>query len=209
MNYGEWTIIGEALPKNNMKRVLAKCSCGKVKEIYYKHIKSGASKSCGHNQKERMRDIGKRNCKYTNSNVSKTRLYQIWSNMKKRCMDKNNQAYSRYGGRGISICSEWLNDFMVFNKWALKNGYRDDLTIDRINVNGNYEPSNCKWSTYKEQANNRRKEITSRYLTYKGKTQTVIEWCKEYNINYSTLSCRINKLKWSDEKALKDFVERK
>lgn len=209
MNYGEWTIIGEALPKNKMKRVLVKCSCGKVKEVYYKHLKSGASKSCGHDKKERMQNIGRKNCKYTDFNVANTRLYRIWSNMKKRCLNKKNQAYFRYGGRGVTICNEWLNDFMNFYKWALNNGYKDNLTIDRIDVNGNYEPYNCRWATYKEQANNRRKEITSRYLTYKEKTQTVTEWCKEYNINYSTLSCRINKLKWNDEKALKDFIERK
>lgn len=128
---------------------------------------------------------------------------------KKRCLIKSCSAYYEYGGRGIKICNEWLNDFMNFYNWAINNGYKEDLTIDRINNNGNYEPQNCRWATPKEQANNRRKEITSRYLTYKDKTQTVKEWCNEYDINYSTLSCRINKLKWSDEKALKDFVERK
>lgn len=127
----------------------------------------------------------------------------------KRCLIKSCSAYYEYGGRGIKICNEWLNDFMNFYNWAINNGYKEDLTIDRINNNGNYEPQNCRWATPKEQANNRRKEITSRYLTYKDKTQTVKEWCNEYDINYSTLSCRINKLKWSDEKALKDFVERK
>ncbi len=209
MKYGEWTIIKEVPKKNNMKRVLARCSCGIEKEVYLKHLKSGASKSCGHNRKEEMREIGKGNCKYTDFNVSNTRLYNIWANMKKRCLTKSCPAYYGYGGRGIKICNEWLNDFMNCYNWAINNGYKEDLTIDRINNNGNYEPQNCRWATPKEQANNRRKEITSRYLTYKDKTQTVKEWCNEYGINYSTLSCRINKLKWSDEKALKDFVERK
>lgn len=208
--YGEWTILGYAPKVNRMKRVKCQCSCGKICERYFKHLKSGASKSCGHqNWKENCRQIGKGNLKYTNFNVADTRLYSTWKNMKKRCYCKNNERYKNYGARGIKICDEWLNDFMSFYNWAINNGYKENLTIDRINNDGNYEPNNCRWATAKQQANNRRKLKTSRYLTYKNKSQTVTEWCKEYNINYSTLSCRINKLKWNDEKALKDFIERK
>jgi hypothetical protein len=82
----------------------------------------------------------------------KTRLYSIYRKMKNRCYNSGSEDYKGYGGRGIIICQEWLNDFRVFHKWALENGYADDLSIDRIDVHGNYTPSNCKWSTPKEQA---------------------------------------------------------
>ena len=89
-------------------------------------------------------------------NDRQTRLYEIWKNMKHRCYNSNNQAYKDYGGRDVRICDEWKDDFITFKKWALSNGYRDSLTIDRINNDGNYKPSNCKWSTVTEQNRNRR-----------------------------------------------------
>lgn len=208
--YGEWTILGYAPKVNRMKRVKCQCSCGKICERYFKHLKNGASKSCGHqNWKENCRQIGKRNLKYTNFNVADTRLYSTWKNMKRRCYDKSNTNFKYYGARGIKVCKEWENDFMNFYNWAISNGYQENLTIDRINVNGNYEPNNCRWATLTEQSNNRRDNKNSKYLTYNGITKTVSQWCKEYNINYSTLSCRVNKLKWTHERALKDFIERK
>lgn len=116
-----------------------------------------------------------------------TRLYRIYSNMKKRCYNSNMINYKNYGGRGIKVCNEWLDNFMTFYDWAMDNGYRDDLTIDRIDINGNYEPANCRWLTYKQQANNRRNNV---YLTYDGKTQTMKEWADELNIPYSRINCR-------------------
>ncbi len=90
------------------------------------------------------------------------RLYRIWRGMKDRCLNKNNKDYMNYGSRDIKVCDEWINNFESFRDWALNNGYKDNLTIDRINVNGNYEPSNCRWITIKEQANNRRASIINR-----------------------------------------------
>lgn len=210
MKYNEWTIIKEVEKKNGMRRVLAKCSCGKEKILYLKHLKSGTSKSCGHAKKEKMSVIGKNNCKYASYNVSNTRLYNIWRLMISRCYNIKNRSYYRYGGRGIKICDEWLNNFINFYNWALNNGYNESLSIDRIDNNGNYLPQNCRWATAKEQANNTRNCKGRRFLTLNGETKSVRDWSKDLNINYSTLSCRINRLGWDDEKALtykkEDFI---
>lgn len=123
--------------------------------------------------------------------------------MKNRCSSVNNHAYERYGGRGIMVCEDWQK-YEPFKKWALDNGYTNELTIDRINVNGNYEPSNCKWSTYSEQNSNMRKTI--RYM-YNGEAHTINEWSKIMGINRSTLSNRIYSFKWPIEKALTEPVK--
>jgi hypothetical protein len=118
--------------------------------------------------------------------------------MKARCYKPTSARYYTHGARGIKVCDEWLS-FEGFIKWALSNGYQENLTIDRINNDGNYEPSNCRWATPKEQANNRR---TNHLLTYKGETHTTKEWSEITGINYCTLIGRINRLGWSTEKTL-------
>lgn len=141
-------------------------------------------------------------CSYVNEpHIEKghTRLYNAWCNMKSRCYNENHHRYRIYGARGIKVCDEWVNNYNNFYKWAIENGYRDNLTIDRIDVNGNYEPSNCRWTTQKEQCNNQRK---NHYLTYKGKTQSMSKWADEIGIKYTTLRARINRSNWSVEKAL-------
>lgn len=130
----------------------------------------------------------------------KSRLYNIYQGMTKRCYYPDNQNYKYYGGRGIVICNEWKSNFSAFKKWALENGYQDNLTIDRINTNGNYEPSNCRWVSMKEQCNNR---TSNHLITYKGKTQNLKQWCEELNLNYGIMESRINRYKWSIEKAFK------
>lgn len=130
--------------------------------------------------------------------MNNKRLYTIWRDMKRRCNDPRRKEYGRYGGRGISVCNEWANDFQTFYNWALNNGYNDTLTIERNDVNGNYEPSNCKWATKAEQANNKRNNLT---ITYNGKTQTVAQWSKELNISQSTIRNRI-KQGLTDEEVL-------
>ena len=110
--------------------------------------------------------------------------------MKNRCYNQNCQNYSDYGGMGIKVCDEWLNDVTAFYNWAINNGYADNLTIDRINVNGNYEPNNCRWATDVEQANNRR---NSHFLTYKNETHTLSEWSKITGICRGTLLMRLRR----------------
>lgn len=129
--------------------------------------------------------------------LSGTRINQIHRAMKRRCLNPNCYEYKDYGGRGITICDEWM-EFKPFYEWAMKNGYSDNLTIDRIDNNGNYEPNNCRWADWYMQANNTR---TNRFLTYNGKTQTVAEWARELNISPKTLENRVTQ-GWGDEKAL-------
>lgn len=108
--------------------------------------------------------------------------------MKRRCNDQERDEYDRYGGRGIIVCDEWANSFQMFRNWALNSGYNDTLTIERNDVNGNYEPSNCRWATKKEQANNKR---NNHFLTYNGKMKTVTQWAEELNIHENTLRNRM------------------
>jgi hypothetical protein len=106
--------------------------------------------------------------------MRRTRLYNIWTQMNQRCVNQNLEHYDNYGGRGISVCDEWKK-FEVFAEWAKKNGYKDGLTIDRMDVNGNYEPDNCKWSTDVEQQRNKR---NNRHITINSQTKTIAEWAE-------------------------------
>lgn len=116
-----------------------------------------------------------------------------------RCNNLNQSEYKNYGGRGITVCDEWLHDFQAFYDWAMANGYDDSLTIDRIDNDGNYSPSNCRWATRKEQANNKSNNVL---LAYCGITKTVAEWSEIQKIPARVINWRI-KHKWSVEKALK------
>lgn len=130
---------------------------------------------------------------------SKTRLYNIWDNMKARCYRVSGRGYEHYGGRGIRICDEWLNSYEAFAKWARENGYSDDLSIDRIDVNGDYTPDNCRWVDVYVQANNRTDNV---FLTVDGKTKTMSEWSRVTGINKKTIEERL-KRGMSDEEAVK------
>ena len=176
-------------------RWLCRCSCGDETIVGSYELKSGKTVSCGCYREEIKVKHGK----------SYDRLYNIYNNMIARCYNPTNKRYYTHGARGITVCDEWVPDdnytgMKNFYEWAFNNGYRDDLTIDRIDNNGKYEPSNCRWADYFIQGNNKR---TNHLLTYQEKTQTLAEWAREYNINYATLSRRINNSKWSVEKSIK------
>ena len=119
--------------------------------------------------------------------------------MKARCYYKKDSRYMDYGGRGITVCKEWLDSFQAFYDWAMANGYADDLTIDRIDVDGNYEPSNCRWATRKQQGNNKRSNVL---ITYGEETHTLAEWAEKVGIKRTTLVSRLFVNHWDIEKAL-------
>ena len=179
--------------KDGRARWLCECECNNRKIILGKHLVSGKIQSCGCLQKESI----------TKHGMCGTRIYSIYRGMKDRCYNQNMSEYHNYGGRGISICDEWLNDPSAFFKWALENGYSDDLTIDRKDNDGNYCPENCQWSTFVEQQNNK---SNNTYLTKDGETHTVAEWSRILGINPSTISTRLFK-GCNDEEALR--VEKK
>lgn len=134
---------------------------------------------------------------------SKKRLYRIYNNILTRCYNKKNKAYKNYGARGIILCPEWRLDFIIFYNWAISNGYNDELCIDRIDVNGIYEPSNCRWTNYQEQAKNRR---NTTYIEYNGQKKFLHEWAKEANIPQSTLRYKLMTLNIPLEVILKQHA---
>lgn len=135
--------------------------------------------------------------------LADTRIYIVWRGIKTRCNCPSDTNYKRYGARGIKMCNEWENSFISFYNWAIANGYdtnakRGECTLDRIDINGNYCPENCRWITNKEQAKNKR---TNRYITYKNQTKILQEWANEYNVKRETLAYRLNH-NWDIERAL-------
>ena len=126
-----------------------------------------------------------------------TRIYNIWRSMRQRCSNPKCKNYKNYGGRGITVCQEW-EDFQTFYDWAMSNGYAEDLTIDRVDVNGDYEPSNCRWVSYKIQANNK---SDSKFIEVNGISHTIAEWSDITGIQKATIWARLQK-GWSIERAI-------
>lgn len=174
------------------------CDCGNYTIVRGKNLTEGITKSCGCIRKD------PRPYRRTHG-MSRTRLYRIWSLIKDRCENKNNPAYERYGGRGIRLCDEWHSSSSFFD-WALNNGYSENLTIDRIDNDGDYCPENCRWADIYTQSNNTRR---NRYMTLNGKTQTLAEWCTEYDMPYKTVHSRLNRQRWDLEKALTTPIDKR
>ena len=150
--YGDWIVLRRApVEKHKSAKWICKCKCGNERIVRGSDLRLGKSKNCGCVNKARFKKI------IFKHGLDGTRINRIYWGMKARCYNKNYHKYPNYGARGIKICDEWKNDFMAFYNWAINNGYADNLSIDRINNDGNYEPSNCRWATAKQQANNTRK----------------------------------------------------
>ena len=162
-----------------------RCECGNFTNVRGSHLTRGSVKSCGCLRKVTGTD--NRNYKHGMHN---SRIYRIWALIKKRCYNKKDEHYPNYGGRGITVCDEWLHDFQAFYDWSMANGYADDLTIDRKDNDGNYEPGNCRWTTSKEQANNRRSTV---HITVNGITKNTTDWAKTIGVGRSTIRRHIKK----------------
>lgn len=161
--FGRLTAIEKHSKQNGHIVWLCQCDCGNTATVQGTRLKQGRTNSCGclwvesianFNHSERRKETTRK--AKTKHGMKGTRVYRIWQAMKSRCGNSNVPCYSYYGGRGIKVCDEWLNSFESFYEWSMVNGYAADLTIDRIDVNGNYEPSNCRWVTMAEQNKNKR-----------------------------------------------------
>lgn len=170
-----------------------KCDCGNMCLIRANSLSHGRVMSCGCLRK----DSNKQN--KTTHGMSRTRIYNTWHSMKARCYNPTSHNYGYYGKRGICVCDEWRTSFEKFYAWAIHNGYRADLTLDRIDSNGNYCPENCRWVTTRVQNNNRRVSLN---ITYNGRTQNLSDWCKELNLPYIRIYQRIVKYGYTFEDAI-------
>jgi hypothetical protein len=188
--FGRLVIVGES-HGTRKRRFDCLCDCGQSKNVALSKLRSGNTQSCGCLQHE----IKKQSTR--THGQSKTRIYRIWVGMKARCLDPRVPEYSNYGGRGISVCSSWMN-FESFQSWASTNGYNDDLTIERKDNDGNYDPENCEWIPKGKQGFNTRKSIA---ITYDGRTMILKEWARVLGIRYLKLYKRIVILGWSAERA--------
>lgn len=137
---------------------------------------------------------------------TRNRLYRIWSNMKSRCYNPKASRYEHYGGKGITVCPEWHDNFQAFHDWAMSHGYQDDLSIDRIDNGKGYSPDNCRWETTKKQANNL---SVNRQITFQGITKTLSEWAATTGINRRTIAARLDLRGWTVEQALTILVGKK
>lgn len=190
MVFGQWLVVGtEGVPVKLKTRTrylwMCKCSCGTERAIANTRLTCGESKSCGCGQSE-----GSGNARRTHGMIS-TRAYCSWLKMIQRCTNPNDDAFHNYGGRGITVCQRWRESFENF--YADMGERPKGLTIERVDTNGNYEPSNCRWATRKEQLRNRRNNVM---LTIDGETKCIAEWAEQFGMAQHVLYGRI-KIGWS------------
>lgn len=191
-SYGHWSIASQKITrKNTHYKIHCRCVCGVEREVSMEHLVSGASVSCGC-VKAALTSI-----RFKTHGKSKTLAYKVWGSMKQRCQNLADKDYSYYGGRGITVCTRWQK---------FENFYADmgdpefeSATLDRIDNSKGYSPENCRWATWKQQANNTRK---NNWLSYEGKVQTLSAWAAELKISPSSLTARLGRLNWGLRKSL-------
>lgn len=180
--FGRLTVVERAPSgKRYATKWYCKCDCGNTVIVLAGHLGNGHTQSCGCIAREGTIE------RSTKHGLSDSKVYHVWHDMIDRCTNKSNEFYNDYGGRGIAICDEWM-DLKIFHSWAINKGYKKGLSLDRINNNEGYNPNNCKWSTMKEQGNNRR---TNKLITINGITHTVTEWAELSGIRPETIFSRL------------------
>lgn len=184
MKFGRLLILEQKYNKTRDIILKCQCDCGKIIEAYKSNVIKGNTQSCGCYHREVCSEL------LSSHNLSKLVIYKRFMKMVDRCENPNCKAYKNYGARGIRVCDEWKNDFVSFYNWAMANGYRDDLTIERIDVNGNYCPENCTFIPLSEQAKNRTNSI---WITYNGETHHLAEWSRIIGLNAQTIRNRLKK----------------
>lgn len=170
-----------------------RCECGNECVVAGTYLRKGLTKSCGCLWYDAIKQANSTHGEYH------TRLRSIWTGIKNRCYNKNEPAYRYYGGKGVSMCGEWFEDFLAFKSWAIHNGYSEDLTIDRIDVDGDYCPENCRWVSMKKQCNNRTNNVL---IELNGETKTLAEWVELSPLSYKQVWHRYHVLGWDIEKSL-------
>lgn len=185
--FGRLTVIG--IEETNTRKTywLCRCDCGNFKKVRSDSLQSGSIRSCGCLKKEQDAVNLASGQKHL---MSHTRIYTIWQGMKSRCCNVHDVRYYSYGGRGITICEDWKDNFSLFYEWAVNNGYDENLTIDRIDNNKGYFPENCRWTDMKTQSRNRTTNIR---ITIGKSTKTLMEWCEIFELDYKTIYARYNR----------------
>lgn len=193
MRAGSLVAIKQADHKTKDGRIIWECvcDCGNKAFVTTSNFLRGNSTSCGCKRTKH---------KYGDKNTKKLRIYRIYHAILQRCFNQKSDSYKWYGGRGITVCDEWKDSFESFMSWAGENGYDNNLTIDRIDHDGNYEPGNCRWVTQAEQLNNTRSNIV---ITCDGKTMNLMQWSKHLGVSYDMLRSRY-RLGWDSERIIKE-----
>lgn len=186
--FGKLIVLGraECNSKSGNAMWICRCDCGNETTVIGSHLRSGHTTSCGCN---RISEIAQGH--------ASERIYRTWKKMHKRCSDPKSDRYKWYGGKGVNVCEEW-NDFLAFREWAMNHGYTDELTIDRIDSNGNYCPENCQWVGMKAQANNR---SNNHIICYEGNKYTVVQLAEKHGLSPTTIYNRL-KLNWNIDRII-------
>jgi len=182
--FGKLTVIKRIENKYGHRVAwLCKCDCGNETTTITSSLVRGLTTSCGCWRKNANKTHG----------LTKSPVYNSFMMMHERCYNPSEKSYHNYGGRGIKICKEWRNNITAFHKWAMVNGYKKGLQIDRIDNDGNYEPSNCRWVTHRQQCNNKR---NNHFIEHNGELLTIAQWARKLNIQYTTLYRWLGKNNW-------------
>lgn len=191
---GRATVLRQYTDERNHVMVECQCDCGKIFSTHRMSFVRDTTQSCGCYQRDRSIEGSFKH------GMTGTRMHGIWSGLKSRCILTTNHSYKNYGGRGITVCDEWLceDGFNKFYEWSMANGYNDNLTIDRIDNSIGYTPDNCRWVDMTIQCNNTRRNI---HIEYRGETKTMAKWARLLGLNYSKVYRRIYKLGWSADDA--------